>query len=83
MHEELRTLTKLYKTLEEKTILCDRENATLRKSLEQKDKKLNLEYNMWNSRKADWDSGAGADLHRIEVFDSVISDESSLQSCAA
>ena len=51
------------------------------KELEQKDKKiLNIERSLWNSRKADWDSGASTDLHRIEVFDGIISDESSLHS---
>ena len=50
------------------------------KKLEQKDKELNLERSLWNSRKADWDSGANTDLHRIEVFDGIISDESSLHS---
>ena len=87
MQEELRTLKKSYKTLEKKAILCERENVGLGKlleqkdkDLEQKDKDLNLERSLWNSRKADWDSGANTDLHRIEVFDSVISDESSLHS---
>ena len=68
------------KTLKKKTILHEREIARLRKSLEQKDKDLDLERSLWNSRKAEWDSGAGRDLHRIEVFDGIISDESSLHS---
>ena len=80
LQEELRTLKKLYKTLEKKAILRKRENVGLGKLLEQKDKDLNLERSLWSSRKADWDSGANTDLHRIEVFDSVISDESSLHS---
>ena len=50
------------------------------KKLEQKDEELNLERRLWNSREAGWDSGASVDLHRIEVFDGVISDESSLHS---
>ena len=92
LQEENRTLKKSNKTLKKKTILHERENKTLkkktilhereiarlRKSLEQKDKDLDLERSLWNSRKAEWDSGAGRDLHRIEVFDGIISDESSL-----
>ena len=50
------------------------------KKLEQKDEELNLEHLLWNSREADWDSGASVDLHRIEVFDGITSDESSLHS---
>ena len=48
------------------------------KKLEQKDEELNLERRLWSSKEAGWDSGADANLHRIEVFDGVISDESSL-----
>ena len=87
LQEENRTLKKSDKILKKKTILHEREIARLRKSLEQKDKDLeqkdkdlNLERSLWNSRKAEWDSGAGRDLHRIEVFDGIISDESSLYS---
>ena len=87
MQEENRTLKKSYKTLEKKAILCERENVGLvklleqkDKDLEQKDKDLNLERGLWNSRKANWDSGTSTDLHRIEVFDGIISDESSLHS---
>ncbi len=50
------------------------------KKLEQKDEELNLERQLWSSREADWDPDASVDLHRIEVFDGVISDESSLHS---
>ena len=35
---------------------------------------------MWNNREANWDPGSNTDLHRIEVFDGVISDKSSLHS---
>ena len=35
---------------------------------------------MWKNRAADWDPGDSTDLHRIEVFDGIISDESSLYS---
>ena len=94
MQEENRTLKKSNKTLKKKTILHKRKNKTLkkkailhereiarlRKSLEQKDKDLDLERSLWNGRKTEWDSGAGTDLHRIEVFDGIISDESSLHS---
>ena len=50
------------------------------KELEQRDKDLNLERSLWNSRKTDLDSGVYINLHRIEVFDDVISDESDLHS---
>ena len=94
LQEELRTLKKSNRTLkksnrilEKKAILRERENVGLvklleqkDKDLEQKDKDLNLERGLWNSRKADWNSGASTDLHRIEVFDGIISDESSLHS---
>ena len=92
--EELRTLKKSNRILKKKAMLHERENARFSKSLkqkdkeleqkdkelEQKDKELNLERSLWNSRKAGWDSGAGTDLHRIEVFDGIISDESNLHS---
>ena len=85
--EELRTLKKSNKILKKKAMLHERENARLSKSLkqkdkelEQKDKDLNLERSLWNNRKTDWNSGANTDLHRIEVFDDVISDESDLHS---
>ena len=64
------------KELEQK----DKELEQKDKELEQKDKDLNLERSLWNSRKVDWNSGANTDLHRIEVFDGVISDESDLHS---
>ena len=50
------------------------------KKLEQKDKELNRERRLWNSRESGWDPSTSTDLHRIEVFDGVISDESSLHS---
>ena len=50
------------------------------KKLEQKDEELNLERQLWNSRESGWDPSTSTDLHRIEVFDGVISDESSLHS---
>ena len=56
------------------------ENKKLKKTLKQKDEELNLERRLWNSREAGWDSGASVGLHRIEVFDGVISGESSLHS---
>ena len=94
LQEELRTLKKSNRILKKKAVLHEREIARFSKSLkqkakeleqkdkelEQKDKELNLERSLWNSRKADWDSGANTDLHRIEVFDDIISDESSLHS---
>ena len=41
---------------------------------------LDLERRLWSSREADWDPSTGTDLHRIEVFDGVIADKSSLHS---
>ena len=87
-------LKKSNRILKKKAVLHERENARLSKSLkqkdkeleqkdkelEQKDKDLNLERSLWNSRKTDWNSGASTDLHRIEVFDGIISDESNLHS---
>ena len=35
---------------------------------------------LWNNRETGWDPSTSTDLHRIEVFDGVISDESSLHS---
>ena len=92
--EELRTLKKSNRILKKKAVLHERENSRFSKSLkqkakeleqkdkelEQKDKELNFERSLWNSRKAGWDSGAGTDLHRIEVFDGIISNESNLHS---
>ena len=94
LQEENRTLKKSNRILKKKAVLHEREIARFSKSLkqkakeleqkdkelEQKDKDLNIERSLWNSRKADWDSGASTDLHRIEVFDGIISDESSLHS---
>ena len=88
------TLKKSNRILKKKAVLHEREIARFSKSLkqkdkeleqnykelEQKDKDLDLERSLWNSRKAEWDSGAGRDLHRIEVFDGIISDESNLHS---
>ena len=41
---------------------------------------LDLERRLWNSRESGWDSNTSTDLHRIEVFDGIISDKSSLHS---
>ena len=87
-------LKKSNRILKKKAVRHEREIARFSKSLkqkekdleqnykvlEQKDKDLSLERSLWKSRKSDWDSGAGTDLHRIEVFDGIISDESSLHS---
>ena len=48
--------------------------------MKQKDEELNRERQMWNNRETGWDPSTSTDLHRIEVFDGVISDESSLHS---
>ena len=41
---------------------------------------LDLERRLWKNREADWNPGDSTDLHRIEVFDGIISDKSSLRS---
>ena len=46
----------------------------------QKDRDLDIERRLWKNRAADWDLGDSTDLHRIEVFDGIISDKSSLHS---
>ena len=63
-------------------IICklQQENKKLKKTLKQKDKELNRERQLWNNRETGWDPSTSTDLHRIEVFDGVISDESSLHS---
>ena len=63
-------------------IICklQQENKKLKKTLKQKDEELNRERQLWNSRESGWDPSTSTDLHRIEVFDGVISDESSLHS---
>ena len=94
LQEENRTLKKSNRILKKKVVLHEREIARFSKSLkqkgreleqkdkelEQKDKDLNLERSLWNSRKTDLDSGVYINLHRIEVFDDIISDESDLHS---
>ena len=68
-------------------IICklQQENKKLKKPLKQKGEELNLERRLRNSRETGWSPSTGADLHRIEVFDGSISDESSctLRPCAA
>ena len=63
-------------------IICklQQENKKLKKTLKQKDEELNRERQLWNNREAGWDPSTSTDLHRIEVFDGIISDESSLHS---
>ncbi len=87
LEEENRMLKKSSIIMKKKALLHARENARLSKSLKQKDKELgqkdkelSLERSLWNSRKSEWETGAGTDLHRIEVFDGIISDESNLHS---
>ena len=52
----------------------------LKEALKQKNEELSLERQLWNSRESGWNPSTGTDLHRIEVLDGVISDESSLHS---
>ena len=61
-------------------IICklQQENKKLKKTLKQKDEELNRERQLWNNRETGWDPSTSTDLHRIEVFDGIISDESSL-----
>jgi hypothetical protein len=73
LQQENRNLKKILKQKDKK---LEQEN----KKLEQKDEELNHERQLWNSRESGWDPSTSTDLHRIEVFDGVISDESSLHS---
>ena len=68
-HQLQQEIKKLKKTLAQKD-----------RKLSQKDKELDIERRLWKNRAADWDPGDSTDLHRIEVFDGIISDESSLYS---
>ncbi len=58
----------------------DKELVRKDKELVRKDKELDIERRLWKNRAADWNSDDSTDLHRIEVFDGIISDESSLYS---
>ena len=75
-HQLQQEIKKLKKTLAQK----DRKLSQKDKELVRKDKELDIERRLWKNRAADWDSGDSTDLHRIEVFDGIISDESSLYS---
>ena len=68
-HQLQQEIKKLKKTLAQKD-----------RKLSQKDKELDIERRLWKNRAADWDPGDSTDLHRIEVFGGIISDESSLYS---
>ena len=70
----------LKKILKQKDKKLEQKDENLKKILKQKDEELNLERQLWNSRESGWDPSTSTDLHRIEVFDGVISDESSLHS---
>ena len=63
----------------------EQENKKLKKILTQKDEKFNnmvrkkdkeldIERRLRKNRAADWDPGDSTDLHRIEVFDGIISE---------
>ena len=75
-HQLQQEIKKLKKTLAQK----DRKLSQKDKELVRKDRELDIERRLWKNRAADWDSGDSTDLHRIEVFDGIISDESSLYS---
>ena len=66
----------LKKILKQKDKKLEQKDENLKKILKQKDEELNLERQLWNSRESGWDPSTSTDLHRIEVFDGVISDES-------
>ena len=70
----------LKKILKQKDKKLEQKDENLKKILKQKDEELNLERQLWSSRESGWDPSTSTDLHRIEVFDGVISDESSLHS---
>ena len=75
-HQLQQEIKKLKKTLAQK----DRKLSQKDKELVRKDRELDIERRLWKNRAADWDPGDSTDLHRIEVFDGIISDESSLYS---
>ena len=94
MHELERENKKLKKTLAQKDekfnrmvrkngrelVRKDRELVRKDRELVRKDRELNIERRLWKNRAADWNPNDSTDLHRIEVFDGIISDESSLYS---
>ena len=49
------------------------------KKLEQKDGELNLERGLWKSRDDGWNPGKGPALHRLEVLDDIIRDGDKLR----
>ena len=75
-HQLQQEIKKLKKTLAQK----DRKLSQKDKELVRRDRELDIERRLWKNRAADWDPGDSTDLHRIEVFDGIISDESSLYS---
>ena len=46
--------------------------------IQKKDSELSKEYSLWKHRPANWDSSKGVDLHRIEILDDILSDDSKL-----
>ena len=75
-HQLQQEIKKLKKALAQK----DKKLSQKDKELVRKDRELDIERRLWKNRAADWDPGDSTDLHRIEVFDGIISDESSLYS---
>ena len=82
-HQLQQEIKKLKKTLAQKDRELnqkDRELVKKDREITKKGKELGIERRLWKNRAADWDPGDSTDLHRIEVFDGIISDESSLYS---
>ena len=80
MQQEIKKLKKTLAQKDRKLSQKDKELVRRDRKLSQKDKELDIERRLWKNRAADWDPGDSTDLHRIEVFDGIISDESSLYS---
>ena len=82
-HQLQQEIKKLKKTLAQKDKKLSQKDKKLSqkdKELVRKDRELDIERRLRKNRAADWDPGDSTDLHRIEVFDGIISDESSLYS---
>ena len=80
LQQEIKKLKKTLAQKDRKLSQKDKELVRRDRKLSQKDKELDIERRLWKNRAADWDPGDSTDLHRIEVFDGIISDESSLYS---
>ena len=80
VHELERENKKLKKILVQKDEKFNRMVREKDREITKKGRELDIERRLWKNRAADWDPDDSTDLHRIEVFDGIISDESSLYS---